>query len=140
MKLTLLPLQKDNVLRARCDGPVSRREMDDPLQALLGPHCYSHKVLLSLERAQSIDTSGISWLLQCQERFHESGGNLVLYGVPPVVIDVLNFLRLTPRLAIAPTEEAACEQALQTTSGTGRSSDGSVNAARRLPPGSSNLR
>jgi anti-anti-sigma factor len=116
MKLTLLPLQNDDVIRVRCEGPVSLRELGsgaaDPLQTLLGPHCYGHKVLLSLERTQNIDTSGIAWLMRCSHRFGQSRGALVLYQVPPTVTDILDFLRLSALLRIAATEPAAREMAL----------------------------
>jgi ABC-type transporter Mla MlaB component len=112
MELTLLPLQNDDVLRVRSDGPVSRRDPSDPLQTLLGPNCYTHKVLLSLDRSQAIDTSGICWLVNSNKRFSQSGGKLILFGVPPVVLDVLNFLRLTSLLHIASNEQAACEMAV----------------------------
>jgi anti-anti-sigma regulatory factor len=116
MKLTLLPLQNDDVIRVRCDSSVSLRELGpgsaDPLQTLLGPHCYSHKVLLSLERTQTIDTSGIAWLMRASSRFGQSRGAFVLYAVPPTVTDVLDFLRLTAMLRIAANEPAAREMAL----------------------------
>ena len=109
MKLTLLPLQADELLRVRCEGPLSRREADDPLHRLLGPQCYSHKVLLSLERCQTADTSGISWLLRSDKQFRKAGGKLVVYGVPPVVSDVLRFVRLESLLKLAASEPAAAE-------------------------------
>ena len=112
MKLTLLPLKSDDLLRVRSESLVSRREPEDPLQTLLGPQCYTHKVLLSLERSQGIDTSGVCWLAGIHKLFVQSGGKLVLYGVPPVVFDVFNFLRLSPLLHIAASEQAACELAL----------------------------
>jgi anti-anti-sigma factor len=116
MKLTLLPLQNDDVIRVRCEGPVSLRELGsgtaDPLQTLLGPHCYSHKVLLSLERTQSIDTSGIAWLMRSSHHFGQSRGAFVIYGVPPTVTDILDFLRLSALLRIAPNEPVAREMAL----------------------------
>jgi hypothetical protein len=109
MELTLLPLQNDDVLRVRSEGLVSRRDPSDPLQTLLGPHCYTHKVLLSLDQSQGIDTSGICWLVSSNKRFAQAGGKLVLFAVPPVVFDVLDFLHLTPLLHIAANEQAACE-------------------------------
>jgi hypothetical protein len=115
MKLTLLPLQNDDVLRVRCEGVLTLRGQEgpaDPLGALLGPHCASHKVLLNLERAQGIETSGISWLMRTNDRFSQARGTLVLYAVPPVVGDILDFLRLTPLLHVAPGEAAALEMAL----------------------------
>jgi anti-anti-sigma regulatory factor len=109
MKLTLLPLQDDNVVRVRSEGSISKRGSEDPLLALLGPHCYTHRVLLSLDSAPSIDTSGICWLASSHKRFTEASGKLVLAAVPPVVLDVLEFLRLTPLLHFAADEQAAGE-------------------------------
>lgn len=107
MDLTLLPLRNDNVVRVRTEGAVSCRRQDDPLLALLGSHCYTHKVLLNLERSPSIDTSGVCWLMESSKRFTQAGGKLVMYSVTPLVFDVLNFLRLTPLLLIAAHEQAA---------------------------------
>jgi anti-anti-sigma factor len=109
MKLLLLPLNNDDVIRVRCEGPLHWRDRDDPLQTLLGPRCYGHKVLLSLDRCQAIDTSGLSWLMKTHKSFLKAGGKLVLWAVQPLVADVLRFSQLTPLLHIAPTERAACE-------------------------------
>jgi hypothetical protein len=134
MKLTLLPLQNDDVIRVRCEGPISLRELGsgatDPIQTLLGPHCYSHKVLLSLERTQTIDTSGIAWLMRSAHGFGQARGAFVLYAVPPTVTDVLDFLRLTALLRIAANEPAAREMALGL-------SDGKNNGPGGSPLGSS---
>jgi hypothetical protein len=111
MKLTLLPLQKDNVVRVRSEGAISRRGPDDPLPTLLGPHCYTHRVLLNLDRSPGIDTSGLCWLIDSHKRFAQAGGKMVLFAVPPVVLDVLDFVRLTPLLLIVADERAACELA-----------------------------
>jgi hypothetical protein len=114
MQLTLLPLQNDEVLRVRCEGVLTFRQQEgpgEPLQALLGPHCYSHKVLLNLERAQGLETSGISWLMRINEHFAQARGTLVLYAVPPTVGDILDFLRLTPLLRTADGEAEALEKA-----------------------------
>jgi anti-anti-sigma regulatory factor len=127
MKLNLLPLQNDEVLRVRGEGALTFRQQEgpgDPLQALLGPHCYSHKVLLNLERAQTLETSGIIWLMRTSERFTQARGTLVLYAVPPTVGDVLDFLRLTPLLRIAANEAEALEMALA----------GAPAAERKLSP------
>ena len=109
MELTLLPLQNDDVLRVRSHGPLSQRDPNDSLQALLGPHCFTHKVFLTLDDSQSIDTSGICWLVKTSTHFTQAGGKLVLLAVPPVLLDVLTFLNLTPLLHIAANEQAACE-------------------------------
>jgi anti-anti-sigma factor len=109
MNLTLSPLQNDEVIRVRCDGDVTLRGAasgGDPLEALLGPRSFGQKVLLNLEKAQGIDTSGVSWLLGLQERFRQANGRLVLVALPPRVTQTLDFLRLTGLLTTAPTEAA----------------------------------
>ena len=115
MKLTMLPLQKDDVIRIRTEGQISHREVEDPLLALLGPNCFTHRVVLNLDRAPGISTSGLCWLVGSQKRFDQEGGKLVMTGVPPVVLDVLDFLRLTPMLHIAADEQEACEKLAEPT-------------------------
>jgi anti-anti-sigma factor len=110
MKLTLLPLQHDDVIRIRCDGDVTLRGLAsgvDPLEALLGPRYAGQKVLLNLEKAETIDTSGISWLMRAHDHFRKANGRLVLWAVPPRVTQALDFLRLSQLLKTAPTEDAA---------------------------------
>jgi anti-anti-sigma factor len=131
MELTLLPLKKDNVIRVRAGGQVSHRESSDAFQTLLGPECYGHVVLLSLERSQSIDTSGLAWLIRAQNRFAASGGKLVLHSVAPVVLDLLNFARLTPLLHIAATEQAAAELAQRPANGSKPAIDGRIGLPGR---------
>lgn len=112
MKLSLLPLHNDDVIRIRCDGPISLRGSEppgEPLQGLLGPHCFSLKVLLNLERAQGIDTSGVSWLVRDLNRFRAAKGKLVLYSVPPLVSSVLDFLHLISMFHMAANEVVARE-------------------------------
>ena len=115
MKLALLPLQNDDVVRVHCDGNVgldTRSPEEDPLRDLLGPYCYTLKVILDLEKVQSVDTTGLTWLIQEHKKFQQAGGKFILYNVPPIVTQVLDFLRLAPHLPIAASEEAAREMAL----------------------------
>jgi len=109
MKLTLLPPRDDDLIRLRCEGMLRQPDEEDPLLALLGPHCYRHKVLLSLERAPSFDTSGLSWLMHAQKRFQQAGGRLVLYAVPPLVTDTLAFMRLADLFDVAAGDKEAAE-------------------------------
>jgi ABC-type transporter Mla MlaB component len=114
MKLTLLPLENDNLIRVKCEGPITSPHLTsdkDPLEALLGPHCYTHRVLMNLEKVRSIDTGGVCWLLRLQKHFQANQGRIVLYLVPGVVSDVLDIMRLTPLLHIALDEAAAREMA-----------------------------
>jgi anti-anti-sigma regulatory factor len=112
MNLSLLPLDNEVLFRVRCVGPLTLRRLPpgaDPLQALLGPNCYTHKILLQMEGASSIDTSGLAWLVRTHNAFAKAGGVLVPFGVPPVIVDLLDILRVTPLLHIAEDEAAARE-------------------------------
>jgi anti-anti-sigma regulatory factor len=116
MKLTLLPLEADNLIKVKCEGPITSPHLTsdrDPLEALLGPLCYKHRVMMNLEKVRSIDTGGVCWLLRLQKQFTAHQGRFVLYLVPGVVMDVLEVLRLTPHLRIAADEEAARDMASQ---------------------------
>jgi anti-anti-sigma factor len=110
MKLKLLPLGSDALFRLQAEGELDwlpRSDAADPLESLLGPHCYGHRILLSLEHVPFITSSGVCWLLRVHKRFQEAGGKLVLYRVPPLVRDVLGVLNLTPLLCIADEEGSA---------------------------------
>jgi hypothetical protein len=114
MKLTLLPLAEDNLIRIRFEGDLTSphlRAGGDPLVALLGPHCYGHKVLCSMEGARSIDSGGVCWLLSVDKRFRQARGRFILFGVPGIVMDVLVLLRLTPLFSMAANEAEACGMA-----------------------------
>ena len=112
MKLVLLPLKRDPIIRARCDGSLTSLDRD-PLRDLLGPDCYSYPLLLSLEGATAIDASGLSWLLRSHKACEEAGGKLVLFAVPPLLLTVLNFLRLSSLFTLSADESAATELALR---------------------------
>jgi anti-anti-sigma factor len=114
MKLSLLPLTDDRLIRVQCEGHLTSPQMEgdsDPLETLLGPLCYGHKVLLNMERVPSIDTGGVCWLLRLDKQFRKAGGKVVLYHVAGFVLDVLDVLRLRTMLQIADDEPAAREMA-----------------------------
>jgi anti-anti-sigma regulatory factor len=114
MRLILLLPEKDKMVHVRCDGPLSLAGSGadtDPLQELLGPHCFDLNVLLNLEHAQGIDTSGLVWLMRAHKNFARRTGKLVLYSVPPLVSALLDTLRLTNELDIAAGETGARELA-----------------------------
>jgi len=112
MKVSLLPLQHDDLIRVRCDGPLAgETDGSNALETLLGPRCYSHKVLLDVGRSPSVTTSGIGWLVGMHRQFMKAGGRLILYAVTPQVMDVLNFACVAPQLDIASGEAKAAEMA-----------------------------
>jgi anti-anti-sigma regulatory factor len=109
MKLTLMPLGEDNLIRVRCEGRLlsPRGHGGDPLESLLGPQCHAHKVLLNFGEAEGVDTAGVSWLLQTDREFRRAGGRFVLCGVPPLALDLMRVLRLESALCIARGEQEA---------------------------------
>ena len=68
---------------------------------------YRSRVLMNLEKAEYIDSSGIGWLLTHHKHFLQAGGKLVLHSVPPRINDVFQLLRMSAVLHIAPDEAAA---------------------------------
>jgi len=81
--------------------------LDKALEALLGADCYRRPVLLDLEKARFIDSSGVGWLMTSHKRFRTDGGRLVLHSVPPMVAQVLRLLNLHTVLSIQPDQAAA---------------------------------
>lgn len=121
MQLTLLSdpsrlLADDReVVRVACEGTIRHADFDrasEPLRVLLGPFIFRRQVLLNLEKATSIDSSGISWLLMCHKQFAEAKGRLILYAVPPLVLQVLQLVRLPTLIPVVPDEAAARNLAL----------------------------
>lgn len=98
------------VLYLRWDGDVGlafAAADSDPLIPLLGPEGFRRQVLLDLERASFIDSSGIGWLVVCQKRFLDAGGRLVLYAIPPLILHPLKLMRMDKVLQLADDLPAA---------------------------------
>jgi anti-anti-sigma factor len=109
MQLTLLS-EEPEVVRMECAGRISQAYFDagsDPIEGLLGPGGFARKALLSLEKTEYIDSSGISWLIGTHKRFLNAGGRLVLHSIPPLIANVLQMLRLPLLLFIAADGVAA---------------------------------
>ncbi len=86
---------------------TSLRNGDEPLETLLGPGCFTFKVLTNLEMATFMDTTVVGWLIKCHARFRDSGGCLVLYAIPPLIDEIFQFLKLSAVLHLAADESAA---------------------------------
>jgi anti-anti-sigma factor len=115
MKLSLMPLEDNELFQVRCTGPITLRGSDphsEPLAELLGPHCFSHRILLNCGGTEWIDTSGIAWLSRIRNAFEEAAGSLVLYEVPPIVRGMFDFLGLTPLFCMADNVDSARARAL----------------------------
>jgi anti-anti-sigma regulatory factor len=92
-----LQAEENDLLCLTCRGAISLPDFQpekDPLLKLLGPDIYSRKLLLNLEHASLLDTSGISWLIHCHEACCRAGGMLVLYTIPLRVRYVLQLLQM----------------------------------------------
>jgi len=114
MKLTYNPLVNDEILRVSCQGVLSVRDLpkgSEPLLDLLGPRCYRQSVILNLERADGVDTSGLMWLVRTVVQFGPAGGKLVVYGFSPLFRNMLEVLGLTGLVNLAASEQLAIETA-----------------------------
>jgi anti-anti-sigma factor len=116
MKLTILS-NDDQVLHVQCADKITQEDFigqADPLAGLIA-HLggFSRRVLLNLERATFIDSSGVSWLLICHKHFVQNGGRLVLHSVPPLVNQVLQLVRLPRIMNVASDAAAARKLALE---------------------------
>ena len=104
------------------NGDVVRLEAVDPIingdptpdfsqmADLLDDRGYSGKALLSLADTEFIDSSGLSWLLECHQKFNRAGGKLAIHSIPPTVADTLAMMRLELVLTLADDETAALER------------------------------
>jgi anti-anti-sigma factor len=102
--------QEGDILHASCEGGISLptfHQENDPLVKLLGPEVYRCLVVLDLERASYLDTSGITWLIRHHTRFREAGGVMVLHSIPPRVQTVLALLHMQNVLHTASDLQAA---------------------------------
>jgi anti-sigma B factor antagonist len=79
----------------------------DPLEDLLGPECYGKRVLLDLHGLDTIDSSGVGWLLACQKKFRAAGGVLVLHSLAPFARDVMKILNMQLVFKMADDEATA---------------------------------
>lgn len=97
--------QEDDCLHLECGGSLdfaALTEDSDPLTTALGADVYARRVLVNCEKLAFLDTSGVSWLIDCHKRFAKHGGRLVLYAVPPLAQELIQLLRLDRLLDIQP--------------------------------------
>lgn len=107
-------LNENEVVRIAVDGQITQDAFDasrEPIRVLLGPLIFSRTVLLNLEKATYISSSGVSWLLLCHKNFVQAKGKFILHSVPPVVSQVLDMLRLNMILVTARDEAEALTMA-----------------------------
>jgi anti-anti-sigma factor len=79
----------------------------DPFAELIGADVYSRRVLLNLQRSNYLDSSGVSWLLESNQRFQKAGGTLVLHSASPITAQFLKMMRMDLVLTLVSDEAAA---------------------------------
>ncbi len=103
-----------DVLRLKTAGRITQSDISpfsDELGVLLGPAGYARRVTLGLAETDFIDSSGINWLLVRHKRFREGDGKLVIHSVSPVVLQVLEMMRMDQVFHLAEDEPAALAMA-----------------------------
>jgi anti-anti-sigma factor len=116
MNLRLRSEEAAGVCQIRAEGEI--RSVDEPrdlrdIEEILGPRCYRRKVLLDLQDAPHIDSSGVSWLVHFHKSSQTAGGMLILYSAPPGVMAVLKLLGVHRYLNLVADESAARALALE---------------------------
>ena len=109
MKLSIQSREGD-VVRVRLEGKVSQRDInpnEEPMSDLLGEPGYGQKLAVDLSEVVSLDSSGVNWLLVCQKRVRQSGGQVVLHSLSPIARNVIRVLNLQTVFQLADDEHAA---------------------------------
>jgi anti-anti-sigma factor len=100
----------DPVVRLELAGRLSRdgwTEGKDPLVTMCGDSIYSRPVLMSLEKANYLDSTGVEWLLHANRKFREAGGRLILHSPTAMTMQFLKMMRMHLVLEMADDEEQA---------------------------------
>lgn len=99
-----------DVVRLRLEGRVSQRDIapnEEPLSDALGATAYSQKLAIDMSEVVSLDSSGVNWLLVCQKRIRQAGGQIVLHSLSPIARNVIKVLNLQTVFQLADDEEDA---------------------------------
>jgi anti-anti-sigma factor len=116
MKLSLVSIDKDGVIRVAADGSITAGDFPtdgkNPLETLLGLTWSTTRVLLDLSNISYIDSSAIGWLIGTVRSFREGGGKFVLHGVQPNVKQIFEVLRVGRVVPIAEDEAGARKVAM----------------------------
>lgn len=105
-----LQSEEGDIVHVQLKGEITQGQLgaaDDPLQDLLGDGLYDRKVLLNMAAAEFVDSCGLSWLLICHKRFREGAGQMILYSVPQMVLNVIKILKMDQLFEIADNQKDA---------------------------------
>ncbi|QDU95364.1 STAS domain-containing protein [Lignipirellula cremea] len=100
----------DHVVRLDVSGSLDFHQLsplDEPLSDVLGHDAYKKTVIMNMRAVDTLDSSGVGWLLTCQKQFRSSGGSLVLHSLSPTARNVLRVLNLQRVLRLADDEKQA---------------------------------
>jgi anti-anti-sigma factor len=109
MKLTMLS-RDAHVVRLACEGHLTSPTLDgvdDPFDRALAPDDFGRTVLVDLAHSRYLNSSGISWLIQSDQRFRQEGGRLVLHSLTAPVREIARLTHLSSLLDVAADESAA---------------------------------
>lgn len=109
MKL-ILQSQDGTLARLAVQGRVSQRDVlseTEPLKDVLGEEAYGKRILLDMSEVMVLDSSGVNWLLICQRKLRERGGQLVLHSLSPIAMNVIKVLNLQSVFTMAADEQQA---------------------------------
>jgi anti-anti-sigma regulatory factor len=66
-------------------------------------------MLLDMSEAETLDSSGVGWLLECHKKFREAGGGFVIHSLTPTASQVLRMLNMQMVLRLAGDERKALQ-------------------------------
>jgi anti-anti-sigma factor len=114
MKLSMVSIEKDGVVRVRAEGTITTVDFPadgkNPIQDLLGENWATNRVLLDLSRTSYIDSSAIGWLINTQKELKAHGGRIAVHSIQPAVMQILRVLRIEKVLPLVEDEAAARTQ------------------------------
>ena len=102
--------QDDKVCHLSLSGRISQTLLGssgDQLSQLLGEANYDQNILLSLQKTDYIDSSGIGWLLATDKKIRAAGGKLVLHSLPSDVQHIFGIMNLNTILNVVKDKQQA---------------------------------
>jgi len=103
-------IRPGGVTRLECAGAITQTALwqnANPFEEVLGETGFARKVLVSLLKADYIDSAGVGLFILCHKKFTDSGGMMVLYAIPPLVNHIFQFLKMDTVLHLAKDEAAS---------------------------------
>jgi anti-anti-sigma factor len=108
MKMSVVSIDKDGIVRIRADGPITSADMmsdgKNPLEGLVGANWNSMRILLDLVKVNYIDSSAVGWLINTHKELKANGGRIVVHSIQPAVMQVLRLLKIEKVVAMAENE------------------------------------